>query len=342
MNRIFLPGASCNTLSCFLCRSAIGAVDNNIYADYDDTLKTSSLIWRMSLFIASLNSGSNGNCYYVGNEDEAVLIDAGISCRETEKRLKRLELDMSKVKAIFITHEHGDHIHGVRVLVKKYRLPVYITPRTLQQSHIFLPPHLINSFQPYAPVVIGNLAITAFPKLHDAVDPHSFVISCGNVRVGVFTDIGSVCPHVIHNFRNCHAVFLESNYDAEMLEKGTYSYALKNRIRGGKGHISNAEALRLFAEHKPPFMTHLLLSHLSRDNNDPSLVEQIFNGIAGNSTQIVVASRFEETPVYHISSSVDFIPPALSEPEITYNTIVNLKPAKKVKVTKNQFQLSLF
>jgi phosphoribosyl 1,2-cyclic phosphodiesterase len=297
----------------------------------------------MSLFIASLNSGSNGNCYYVGNEDEAVLIDAGISCRETEKRLKRLELDINKVKAIFITHEHADHIHGVRVLVKKYRIPVYITARTLHQSHIFISPHLINSFDAYKPVVIGNLAITGFPKLHDAIDPHSFVVSCGNVRVGVFTDIGTVCPHVIHNFRNCHAVFLESNYDVEMLDKGPYSYALKNRIRGGKGHISNAEALRLFAEHKPPFMTHLLLSHLSHDNNDPVLVERIFSNIAGNSTQIIVASRFEETPVFHISSSVDLVPPMLSEPVITYDTMANIvKPAKKVKIAKHQFQLTLF
>lgn len=295
----------------------------------------------MSLFIASLNSGSNGNCYYVGNEDEAVLIDAGISCRETEKRLKRLELDIHKVKAIFITHEHADHIQGVRVLVKKYRLPVYITPRTLHQSHIFISPHLVNSFQPYAPIVIGNLSVTAFPKLHDAIDPHSFVVSSGNVRVGVMTDIGAVCPHVVHNFQNCHAVFLESNYDSEMLENGPYSYGLKNRIRGGKGHISNNEAFRLFVEHRSPFMSHLLLAHLSNDNNTPTLVENLFKSMAGD-TQIIIASRFEETPVYHISSSVDLIPPILSEPFITYESLVKMKPVKKVKIAKNQFQLSLF
>ena len=92
----------------------------------------------MSLFITSLNSGSNGNCYYIGNEHEAVLVDAGISCRETETRMQRLGLSIKKVKAIFISHEHSDHIRGVSVLAKKYRLPVYITPLTHQHGGLFL------------------------------------------------------------------------------------------------------------------------------------------------------------------------------------------------------------
>src|ERR1700709_1437393 len=98
----------------------------------------------MSLFITSLNSGSNGNCYYVGNEREAVLVDAGISCRETEKRMKRLCLSMQKVKAVFISHEHSDHISGLTVLSKKYNLPVYITPATLQSSKLSLQHDLVK------------------------------------------------------------------------------------------------------------------------------------------------------------------------------------------------------
>src|SRR6187401_1072116 len=97
----------------------------------------------MSLFICSLNSGSNGNCYYIGNHDEAVLIDGGISCRETEKRLKRLELSIKKVKAIFVTHEHGDHIHGVPVLSRRHQIPVYITPGTLRFGNVDIKEHLI-------------------------------------------------------------------------------------------------------------------------------------------------------------------------------------------------------
>lgn len=131
----------------------------------------------MSLFITSLNSGSNGNCYYIGNDTEAVLIDAGISCRETERRMKKLGLSMSLVKAIFVSHEHTDHITGVPGLSKKYQLPVYITSATFQNSRIPVQDHLISGFGPNKPVTIGGLSVKAFTKSHDAVDPHSFIIS---------------------------------------------------------------------------------------------------------------------------------------------------------------------
>lgn len=147
----------------------------------------------MSLFVASLNSGSNGNCYYVGNQDEAVLIDVGISCRETEKRMKRLGLSVKKVKAVFISHEHGDHIHGVTTLSKKYQLPVYITPETLQHGNITVREDRIFSFLTGIPIPIGNLMVTAFPKFHDASDPFSFMVSSATVNVGIFTDIGLPC-----------------------------------------------------------------------------------------------------------------------------------------------------
>ena len=125
----------------------------------------------MSLFITSLNSGSNGNCYYIGNEQEAILVDAGISCKETEMRMRRLGLSMQKVKAIFISHEHSDHIRGVTVLAKKYRLPVYITPLTYQHGGLFLDDDLVLPFLAFEPVNVGSLSIIAFPKLHDAAHP---------------------------------------------------------------------------------------------------------------------------------------------------------------------------
>src|SRR5882757_7116700 len=130
----------------------------------------------MSLFIASLNSGSNGNCYYLGNERDAVLIDAGISCRETERRMLRLGLSMKRIRAIFVSHEHSDHINGVAVLSKKYGLPVYITPATLQSSGLHLVHHLPVPFTAYQPVMIGEIAISAFPKFHDAAHAHSFIV----------------------------------------------------------------------------------------------------------------------------------------------------------------------
>ncbi|WP_199140779.1 MBL fold metallo-hydrolase [Pedobacter sp. ASV12] len=255
----------------------------------------------MALFISSLNTGSNGNCFYIGNDQEAVLVDAGLSCKETESRLQRLNLSMEKVKAIFISHEHSDHIRGLPVLAKKYKLPVYITQRTLISGRQQLPSELVTSFGIYAPITFGSLAVTAFPKKHDAAEPHSFVVSCNGVTVGVFTDIGDHCEHVIHHFKQCHAAFLEANYDDELLDKGRYPYFLKNRIRGGNGHLSNQKALDLFLNYRPAFMSHLLLSHLSKDNNCPQLVQELFQQHA-NGTEIVVASRFEETPVYYITA----------------------------------------
>ncbi|MFI5159905.1 MAG: MBL fold metallo-hydrolase [Sphingobacteriales bacterium] len=256
----------------------------------------------MSLFIASLNSGSNGNCYYIGNEHYAVLVDAGISCRETERRMGRLGLSMQKVKAVFISHEHSDHISGLTVLSKKYKLPVYITPATLTSSRLSLEHALVRSFKAYEPVVIGELSISAFPKFHDAAHAHSFNITDGDVTIGVFTDIGMACKHLVEHFGKCHAAFLETNYDEEMLENGRYPFHLKRRIRGGLGHLSNAQALEVFTSHRPDFMSHLLLSHLSRDNNDPEMVYELFKKHA-NGTEIVVASRYVETSVYHINSS---------------------------------------
>ena len=253
----------------------------------------------MSLFITSLNSGSNGNCYYIGNNSEAVLVDAGISCRETEKRMTRLGLAMNTIKAIFISHEHIDHIRGVNVLAKKYRLPVYITNNTLVNGGLSLDAQLVMPFTPYEPVQIGALSVTAFPKHHDASEPHSFIVAGNAVTIGVFTDIGAPCEHVIRHFRQCHAAILEAHYDEEMLDKGRYPYYLKNRIRGGKGHLSNRQALEIFTTHRPPFMSHLLLAHLSKENNSPALVQELFDRHA-NGIRVVVASRFEETAVYRI------------------------------------------
>jgi phosphoribosyl 1,2-cyclic phosphodiesterase len=137
----------------------------------------------MSLFITSLNSGSNGNCYYVGNETEAILIDAGIPCSEIEKRLKRLALCMMKVKAVFISHEHRDHINGLKGLAKKYQLQVYVTHITHTFSKMKLEKHLVSSFTLNESVFIGNLSITAFPKFHDAADPCSFIVSNNKIKL---------------------------------------------------------------------------------------------------------------------------------------------------------------
>ena len=255
----------------------------------------------MALYFTSINSGSNGNCYYIGNDHEAVLVDIGLTCKEVEIRMNRLGLPISKVKAVFISHEHSDHIKGVAVFAKKYKLPVYISTATLKSSRLLLDANNTFSLSHQQHIHIGDLKIAAFSKFHDAADPYSFTIECNEVRVGVFTDIGSVCDRLITHFKSCHAAFLEANYDTHMLERGKYPYFLKRRITGGHGHLSNAQALELFINHKAPYMSHLLLSHLSKDNNNAELVENLFKNVAGD-TFVKVASRYEETELYYVSN----------------------------------------
>lgn len=264
----------------------------------------------MGLQFASINSGSNGNAYYIGNSSAAVLVDAGISCREMEGRMLSLGLDIKKVKALFISHEHTDHIKGVDVLAKKYALPVYISKGTYQKSRLKLPATQINHISGNDSVQIENLDIKVFSKKHDASEPQSFTIQYNKVTVGVFTDIGIACPNVIAHFKTCHAAFLESNYDEDMLHNGRYPFILKQRISGGYGHLSNKQALEIFLQHRPSFMSHLLLSHLSKENNDPAIVEALFAPHCLH-TKIVVASRYQASELFYVGNKGDVkLPPA--------------------------------
>ncbi len=254
---------------------------------------------NMPLYLASLNSGSNGNCYYISNGTESVLIDAGLSCSDTERRMIRLGLPVGSVKAIFITHEHTDHTRGAELLSRKYRIPVYITGPTYENSRLKLDPALMNPFTAGTPVNIGDLRVNPFSKFHDASDPHSFTVSANGLTAGVFTDIGSVCGQVALHMSHCHAAFLEANYDEQMLESGRYPVYLKRRIRGMEGHLSNDQALDLFSTHRSPVIQLLVLSHLSAENNHPGLVHEIFSRHA-NGAKIIVASRHAETELFCI------------------------------------------
>jgi phosphoribosyl 1,2-cyclic phosphodiesterase len=272
----------------------------------------------MALFISSLNSGSNGNCYYVGNDQDAVLIDVGISARETERRMKRSGLSFGNVKAIFISHEHIDHVTGVAGLSKRHQLPVFITNNTLRDSNVPIEPHLVTSFKAGVPEVVGTLTITPFRKSHDACDPHSFTVSDGKITVGIFTDIGHSCKQVISHFQQCHAVFLEANYCENMLMNGGYPYFLQRRISGDNGHLSNTQALELFEKYRGAQLSHLILSHLSKNNNSPELVEQLFTQKAGN-IKVTVASRYKESEVYRIDGSyIDSSYPAAARQKLKY------------------------
>ena len=255
----------------------------------------------MPVQVCSIASGSNGNCYYVGNENEAVLIDAGVSCKEIELRMRRAGLSLQKVKAVFVSHEHTDHTSGLPILAKKHKLPIFISEATLKNSRLWFEKSLLNHFTTSEDVVIGDLNIHPFNKLHDAADPYSFTVSSNGVTIGVITDIGKACENVVHHFSQCHAVFLESNYDEQILDKGRYPFILKNRIRNGYGHISNKQALELFLQHRSSSLSHLFLSHLSYNNNCPKLVEELFTSHAGD-VKMIVTSRKKESAVYNITA----------------------------------------
>ena len=260
----------------------------------------------MHLKFASINSGSNGNCYYIGNDEHAVLIDAGISRRETERRMQKLNLRLDKVRAIFISHEHIDHVRGVEGLSKRYGIPVYVTAATKGNSHIFIPQNLIRDFTADTEIQIGDLTVIPFTKQHDAADPHSFIIKWNELVVGVMTDIGAACDRVKHYVAQCHALLLESNYDQEMLMNGRYPYPLKQRVSSDVGHLSNDQALSLVMESGSDELKLLLLGHLSKDNNREQLVREVFSSLEGK-MHVDIASRFNESRVYAIDRKAESI-----------------------------------
>lgn len=247
----------------------------------------------------SIASGSNGNCYYLAKGEDAILIDIGINTKHVEIRMARLGIDPASIKAIFITHEHTDHIRGLSVFSKRYQIPVYITPGSYEGSRLHMPEHLIHFISPNAQVNIGKLKVMGIPKFHDAKEPCSFVVTDGKVNVSIMTDLGRGCDNVKHVIQHSDVLLLESNFDEQLLENGRYSYFLKSRIRSGWGHISNTTALELFLENRKPRLKHLILGHLSGENNTVELVDELFRP---HCDEIVfsIATRYEETEMFEI------------------------------------------
>lgn len=227
--------------------------------------------------ICALASGSNGNCYYIGNGEDAVLVDVGISRKQVLLRMAKLGLNPKKVKAIFISHEHADHMRGVKVLSKVLDVPVYMTKLTYEKCWNPNRPMNYAFFKPGVPVDIGSVTIHPFIKKHDAVEPCSFRVSVNGHEVGVFTDIGEPCENLVQNFKVCNAVFLESNYDENMLWNGAYPYHLKQRVASANGHLSNIQAQNLVKEFGHSHLKHIFLSHISQENNTPELAMSAFS-----------------------------------------------------------------
>jgi len=254
------------------------------------------------MIVASLNSGSNGNCYYLGTETDAVLIDAGLSWKQIRNRMGQLDLDIGKVRGVFISHEHSDHVFGLRGLFKNTGIPVYITEPTLSGiGSNCIPFTAVRPFRAHQEVDLGTIHVTPFPISHDAADPHNFLISSSAITAGIFTDLGYACPVVRDYFSRCQAVFLETNYEEEKLRNSNYPAYLKERISGDRGHLSNLQALELFRTSRNKKLSHVFLSHLSAENNSPELAMATFADETPNAS-IHLTSRYGPAGPYKLGS----------------------------------------
>lgn len=251
------------------------------------------------LEICALASGSNGNCYYVGNETEALLVDAGLSARQLQVRLAAKNINPSKIKAVLITHEHSDHCRGARVLGKRLGIPVYLTKKTFLAMRKAVQPETPRWFEPNMEFQLGEFAVFPFTKQHDAADACSFRISYAGKHIGVMTDIGEACERVKAEFARCHAVFLESNYDEDMLMNGPYPYYLKQRVSSAVGHLSNDQACQLLKDYAGEQLQTIFLSHLSGENNTPEKAFAVFQPYTNNYT-IELTSRHSATEVFAV------------------------------------------
>jgi phosphoribosyl 1,2-cyclic phosphodiesterase len=256
------------------------------------------------LKIASIASGSNGNCYYLGNEDDAILVDAGISARQIVERMARLGLSISKLRGVFISHEHSDHIRGIDVFSRKYTVPVFMTKKTYVSYGHVIKDTLLKFFSPGEQVKLGNIYVNPFLKSHDAAEPCSFSVSSGNWNVAVMTDIGGQCENVIAHIKDADAVFLESNYDDQMLQAGFYPAYLKRRISSAVGHLSNTQAAKIAMEYASARLKHIFLSHLSANNNTPELALRTFKLFTEQRTdlqlEVILTSREKESSLVYL------------------------------------------
>ncbi len=228
---------------------------------------------------ASLTSGSAANSTFVGTASTRILIDAGCSAKTLVERLGQINETLDSIDGIFITHAHGDHVKGLEVILKaaitRGRLiPVYVTRPTaerLEWKRLEHPP--LKYFESGNCVEIGDLKVQSLTTPHDCYDPVAFTVTAASgEKVGVATDLGFIPPAMCAHFRSCGLVMVESNHDSVMLRDGDYPVDLKRRISGDTGHLSNGQVRNFIREHLGAGVRHLVLAHLSRENNHPQIV----------------------------------------------------------------------
>lgn len=215
---------------------------------------------------ASLGSGSRGNGTLVQAGDTLLLVDCGFTLRETEQRLARLGVTAAQLRAVLVTHEHGDHCNGVRVLANRYQLPVYMTAGTARARQLadVLQAITIDS---HAAFCIDDVRVQPVAVPHDAAEPVQYVFEWTGKRLGVLTDLGAITPFVRDHYANCDALLLESNHCVDMLARGAYPSSLKLRVGGRFGHLNNAQAAGLLQDIDVAKLQHLVIAHLSEKNN---------------------------------------------------------------------------
>jgi phosphoribosyl 1,2-cyclic phosphodiesterase len=230
----------------------------------------------MSLRVCVLASGSSGNCTYIGSDNTAILIDAGLSGKETERRLGDIGVSPESIRGICLSHEHNDHTSGLRVLHRRYEIPLFANAGTVEA--VSRDPKLSELpwqvFTTGSSFTLGDLSVEPFSVAHDAYEPVGFVVRCGAARAGVVTDMGVVTTLVRERLKECQVVIVEANHDEDMLQSAERPWSLKQRIAGRQGHLSNRHAAEMLAAIAGPKLSHVFLAHLSADCNREDLAVQ--------------------------------------------------------------------
>ena len=263
--------------------------------------------------MCSIASGSSGNCIYVGSDATHLLIDAGISGKRTEAGLEELGISGRDLDGIFITHEHADHISGLKVLARKYEIPLYATRGTIDaikkmKSGGEIDSDLWVEVKEDLRLALKDLTVYPLRISHDAAQPVAYRIGYGNRRVAVCTDLGEYNDYTVECLKGLDAILLEANHDVNMLQVGPYPYPLKQRILGKRGHLSNENSGRLLSRILHDGMKYISLGHLSQENNLPELAYEAVrmeitlgdNPYRAEDFQIQVARRSEISPVMEI------------------------------------------
>ena len=242
----------------------------------------------------SLGSGSSGNATLVeagdGTTTTRVLIDCGFSLRELESRLGRAGLAAEQIDAVFVTHEHGDHVGCALTLARRHRLPLWMSRgswRAIGEPEL---PDLLNFARDGETIAVGDLQLQPFTVAHDALEPLQLCCHDGASRLGVLTDVGSITPHLLAHLRGCDALLLECNHDSDLLARSNYPASLKARIGGRFGHLANHVSAQILAESFHNGLQHLVAAHLSERNNRPDLARQVLSAACGAKPDDIVVA----------------------------------------------------